>query len=84
MSGVTIDIPEDILESARVTVPEIKLEIALSLYARRRLSLGKAREFAGVGLWAFRQALGERHIEADLRSEDVGEDVTTLRRLGRL
>jgi hypothetical protein len=33
MASVMIEIPEDILDSARLTVSELKLEIAVALYA---------------------------------------------------
>ena len=44
----TLEIPQEILDSARLTVDEAKLELALTLYAQGRLSAGKARELAGV------------------------------------
>ena len=58
----SIEIAEDILDSARLTIEEMKIELALSLYAQKRLSLGKARELAGMSLWEFRQLLAARHI----------------------
>jgi predicted HTH domain antitoxin len=84
MTSVIIEIPEDILDSARLTVPELKLEIAVALYAQGKLSIGKARELAGMSLWEFRQVLGARRIPPHVRPEDVDADVATLRRLGRL
>lgn len=44
------DIPQDILDSARLSVDEMKLELAVALYAQWRLGLGKARELATAGL----------------------------------
>ena len=58
----SIEIAEDILDSARLTIEEMKIELALSLYAQKRLSLGKARELAGMSLWEFRQLLAARRI----------------------
>ena len=47
----TIEIPQEILDSARLTTDEIKTELAFALYAQGRLSIGKAREtFVG---WAW-------------------------------
>jgi len=34
---------------------EFRRELALALYAQRRLSLGKGRKLAGLSLWEFRQ-----------------------------
>ena len=80
----SIDIPRDVFDSARLTSAELKLELALALYAQQRLSIGKARELAGMSLWAFRQQLAARQIPTHLDIDDVQEDIKTLTQLGRL
>ena len=80
----TLEIAQDILDSAHLTVPELKVEIAVYLYAQGRLSLGKARELAGMSLWEFRQLLAFRRIAPHFDRDDLDDDVTTLRELGRL
>jgi len=35
----TLEVPQDILDSARLTIPELKVEIAVYLYAQGRLSM---------------------------------------------
>jgi predicted HTH domain antitoxin len=78
MPAATIEIPQEIMDSARLSTAEIKQEIALSLYAHRRLSIGKARELAGLSLWEFRQLLGTRRIAPHFDRNDLAEDLTTL------
>ena len=80
----TVEIPQDILDSARLTPQDVMVEMAVSLYVQRRLSIGKARELAGMSLWEFRQLLASRHISPHYEHEDLQEDVNTLRELGRL
>ncbi len=63
---------------------DLRRELALTLYAQNRLSLGKARELAGLSLWEFRQWLSLRRIEAHYDSDDLQDDIETLRTLGRL
>ena len=46
----TLEISQDILDSARLTVNDLKVEIAISLYSQGRLSVGKARELCGMSL----------------------------------
>ncbi len=41
----TLQVPQDILDSARISIPELRVELALLLYEQKRLSIGKA----GVG-----------------------------------
>ena len=43
MAAAQIEIPEDVLDSARLTPAEAKRELALALYSQQRLSAGKAR-----------------------------------------
>ena len=81
---VSIEIPQDVLDSARLTASELKVEMAVYLYAQGRLSIGKARGLAGMGLWEFRQLLASRHISPHYDVIDLEEDVATLRDLGRL
>ena len=66
---VMLEIPEDILASARMSPEDALLELALALYASRRLSIGKARELVGMSLWQFRQIAAARGH--DLRSRCV-------------
>jgi len=80
----TLEVPQDILDSARLTIPELKVEIAVYLYAQGRLSIGKARELAGMTLWEFRQVLASRRIPPHYDVVDLDEDVATLREMGRL
>ena len=80
----TVEIAEDILDSARLSIDDIKTELAVSLYAQKRLSIGKARELAGMSLWNFRQLLAARRIEAHYYEYDLAEDVAALHALGRL
>lgn len=79
-----LDIPQDILDSARLTVGEAKLELAVHLYALGRLSLGKACELAGTSLWELRQILASRRISPHYDEADLEQDVAALRELGRL
>lgn len=87
MTGVattTLEIPQGILDAAHLSLADLRLELALALYAQNRLSLGKARELAGLTLWEFRQWLATRRIEAHYTAADVQDDLNTLRELGRL
>ena len=79
-----IDIPRDVFDSTHLSCAQLKLELALTLYTQQRLSIGKARELAGLSLWAFRQQLAARQIPTHLAIDDVQKDIATLHQLGRL
>jgi len=82
MSAVSIlKVHRDVLDSARLTIPELKVELAVYLYAQGRLSIGKARELADMTLWEFRQLLASRRISPHYDVVDLDEDMATLRHL---
>jgi predicted HTH domain antitoxin len=83
-SGNVLEVPQEILDAAHLTLPELKTEMALHLYAQGRLALGKARELAGLSLWEFRQLLAARRIPPHFSEAELQQDVSTLRELGRL
>ncbi len=84
MQTNTLEIPQDILDSARIKLPDLKVEIALLLYSQYRLSIGKARELATMSLWEFRQLLGIRKIPAHYDIDDLNTDVATLKQIDKL
>lgn len=78
-----LEIPQDILDSARLTAGQLLVELAVYLYAQGRLSLGKAHELAGLSVWEFRQVLGSRQIAPHFGSDDLAQDLETLDSLNR-
>jgi predicted HTH domain antitoxin len=81
MSIQVLEIDQDILDSARLTADEAKAELAVHLYSRGRLSVGKAHELAGMSLWGFRQLLALRQISPHYDEDDLLADVATLQSL---
>jgi len=81
---ITLQVPQDILDSARLSADELKIELAVSLYTQGRLSIGKARYLAGLSLWEFRQLLASRRISPHYEVEELKEDIATLKKLGSL
>jgi predicted HTH domain antitoxin len=75
---LSLEIPRDVLESARMTVAEAKLELAIALFAANRLSLGKAAELAALPVAEFQMHLGTRHLGPHYSADDAREDRETL------
>ncbi|HEY0456066.1 MAG TPA: UPF0175 family protein, partial [Verrucomicrobiae bacterium] len=57
---VIVEIPADIASITRMNAEELKQELAFALFARGKLSFGKARELAGFTIWDFQNELGRR------------------------
>jgi predicted HTH domain antitoxin len=81
---VAIEIPQEVLHAARMTPEEMKRELAVLLFQQGKLSFGKAREMAGMTVWALQQLLGSRGITVHYDVADYEEDLATLKALGRL
>ena len=73
-----MEIPSEVLQSARMSVAEIKQELALSLYALGRLSMGKAAELADIPVGRFQLLLGSREMGIHYGLEEALEDSRIL------
>lgn len=80
-ASISIDIPRRLVDAAGITPAELKIELAVHLYENRRLSIGHAREMAGLSLWEFRQILASRKISPHYDVADLDEDMQTWARL---
>ena len=83
-SKVSIEIPREIIHATRMTLEELKRELAIYLFQLGKLSFGKAREMADMSAWTFQQFLGSRGIHAHYDIEEYEEDLSSLREIGRL
>jgi len=75
---MTVELPADVMESARISAEEVRLEIAVALFRVERLSLGRASELAGLSIQAFLEILSLRRIGVHYGVEDALEDARTL------
>ncbi len=79
MTQIVIDIPRDVLDAVKLPSSEIekelRQELALALYERGVLALGKARLLAGMTRWEFEELLGRRRIVRHYTTADLAEDI---------
>ncbi len=81
---MSIIIPDEIVQAARMTEEEIKQEIALFLFEKERLTLSQASRFCGMNQVQFQHCLASRQIPVHYDAADFEQDMQTLQRLGRL
>lgn len=58
--------------------PELRLEIAIMLYEKGKISTGKASEFAGMNRILFQKELAKRQIPVNYDEEELMRDLETL------
>jgi predicted HTH domain antitoxin len=79
MAKLILEVPSEIVDAVRLPPAEVEgellKELAVALYDRGALSLGKARTLAHMNRWQFEQILGERRIPRHYTAADLGEDI---------
>jgi predicted HTH domain antitoxin len=80
---MNVSIPDEILESARMSEAELRQEVAVLLFEKDRITLGQASSLAGLDRLRFQHLLASRGIPVHYDVEDFDEDLATLRDLRR-
>ncbi len=74
-----IAIPDDVIASLKLPGKDkeklLRIELAIALYHRGILSLGKARKLAEMSKYEFIEELGKRKIERHYTEEELEEDL---------
>ncbi len=78
---MTVTIPDDRMGSVRLDERDVVVDIAIGLYKREQVSLGRAAEIAGVGTPEFLQELSRRRIPINYGVDDLRRDLETMERL---
>ena len=78
-----VTIPDEVLAAAHITEPELRRELALTLFQQDRLTLAQASRLAAMGQLEFQALLAERQIPIHYGIEEFHDDLRTLRQMGR-
>jgi len=81
---MSVLIPDDILRASKMTEGELKLEIAIMLYKKGKISSGKVRAWTGLTVIEFQHQLVLRELCINYDVEDFASDVKTLESMGLL
>ncbi len=71
-----VEIPDTVMAETPLTPAELRLELAIWLYVRKRLTFGQARKLAGFNVIDFQKALVERDLYLNYDEEDLADDIT--------
>ena len=79
MTKLTLEVPEEVVEAVRLPPAEmegeLRKELAVALYRRGVLPLGKARILAEMTRWQFEKLLADRQIPRHYSAADLTEDL---------
>ena len=76
---MTIELPD--IDSLRLTPSEARLELAVGLYAGRRVTLGHGAKIAGTSHTQFMREVGGRGIPIHYTAEDALHDIAMVDKL---
>lgn len=74
-------VPKEFLDSAKMSEDEMRIDLAVHLYATRRLSMGKAKQLAGLDLISFQKEMAKRDVYLNYDVEELKKDIETMERL---
>ncbi len=74
-------IPKSILEELRQNKSELLLELAVYLYDKEQLTMGRAKKMAGLTQVEFQKELSKKGIFIKYDIEDFEADLETIKRL---
>ena len=79
---MNLTLPDDIPPLRNMTEAELRRELALSLYAARRITVVQAADVAGSSLFEFQALLRDRRIPQHYDESELDKDLRVLRELG--
>jgi len=74
-----VTLTDELLQAARLTESELKVELAITLYQQDRLTLGQAAELAGIRQLDLQKILGARRIPIHYSQNDLQQDLATVK-----
>jgi predicted HTH domain antitoxin len=80
---MSITIPDEILDSARLTPAEALQELAIALFQKEKLTLGQASRLAGMDRLRFQHLLASRGIPLHYDVTELEADLQVLRETKR-
>lgn len=78
-SRMTVTIPDDLIGNMQLNEQDVLVDIAIGLYKREQVSLGRAAEIANMSSPAFLDELGRRKIPINYDINDLHADLASIR-----
>jgi predicted HTH domain antitoxin len=79
---MSLVIPDEVLQAAKITEAELMREIAVMLFQQERITLGRASKIAGLNQIEFQRLLASRDICIHYDVAEYEADLKSLRESG--
>ncbi len=80
---MTVTIPDEAIGNLLTSPEQVRLELAIALFAEDKATLGRATKIAGLNHLEMQRELGRRRIPMHYSLEDYEEDMRTIREMPR-
>jgi predicted HTH domain antitoxin len=81
---MSLVIPDEVLQAARMSGDELTQEMAILLFQKDKLALGQTSRLAGMNQLQFQHLLASRQVSVHYDVAEFEEDLQTLQELKRL
>ena len=78
---MSLVIPDEILQAAGMSEPELKQEIVILLFQKEKLTLAQASRLAAMNRLQFQHLLASRQIPVHYGRAEFEEDLKTLQEM---
>lgn len=79
---MVLEVPDHTLLKSKYSVAEFKLDIAVMLYQKQVMSLGRAAEWVGIPRIEFQKELKSRGIHLHYEVSDLQDEMEAFEKLG--
>jgi predicted HTH domain antitoxin len=76
-----VSMPSEAADGSAISESDVLKELAIVLYAREKLTIGRAARLAGMDKWAFNDLLADREIPMHYGLKELEQDLATARSL---
>lgn len=73
-----LEIPNQVMEKIHMTPEQLKIELAVYLYEKKKMTMGQAKRLAGLGQIAFQKELAKRDVYIHYDESDFLKDMENL------
>jgi predicted HTH domain antitoxin len=73
-----LEVPEDLLNSASMTMDDVRLNLAIQFFQTGQISLGRAAAFANQPIGSFLTVLSRHQISPSVSPNEASEDAALL------
>lgn len=75
---MVLELDDEVLRTTGLTPEELRLELAVALYASGKLTQAQARRLTTLPRLAFEQELGKRKLWPNYTEDDLHDDLARL------